>query len=263
MKWGGPTDSVGGDENEMNAQHGHISWKQALDFAEGRMSNRAGHEQGCRDCNQTVREAQDLAQVLSYASVLPNETDTERSWAAIQARLATTAAQDLAEDVHWAEEEAVRLSGAVEPSALENLVSSARELADQVIDEVVQTFRAVLLADSWQDQALAVRGSSTAAPRILIYESEAYTVSLSFEAGPDPENLELELIGQVTPRKATDIPTGSTASIVDDDSGIPAESEIGEFGDFRFGALTKSPKHIALLLGTDRIEIGPLPDLVV
>jgi len=240
----------------MTRASGHASWKEALDFAERRTEVCPGHPQNCLDCTAAVREAQECVRSLRFlASLRPHDRGwADRAWDQIVALAGSPTWSSLRSEIQWAEDEAGRLSGdsGAGPGIGQHVVDAARG--------AFQAVRATLLADSWTDMAGAVRGNSLAAPRVLVYETDAYTVSLSYQPGPDPKRTEIDVLGQVTPRRGTSLPAESRAALragPHPEIVVPVDA----CGEFRFTALHKTPRRLLLTVGRDQIEMVPLPDL--
>lgn len=233
----------------------HLTWRQALDLVEGRSNGASSdrHLAECTSCRAQVAEAGEFVATLRFVA---ESTPAPERIANVLGRL-DHYGPELAGAIHWARAEAERLS-AVTPAA----VSASESLLTRVRDRVLALVRATLVADSWSSAAAGVRGTSTASPRILVYETVDYAVSLSLHLGPDPESLALDVIGQVSPKKGAGLPDGVLATLETVDGGSVA-SEVAPFGEFRFESLGSRPVRLELRLGDERIEVGPLPELGV
>lgn len=126
-----------------------------------------------------------------------------------------------------------------------------------ILDAIRDVF-ARLVADSLRP-ALAVRGSgsSTAVPRLLVYETVEYTVSVSMAASGGKTPNRFDLTGTVMPKDAPLLPSGGRVSVVD--SEVTA-SPLAEFGEFRLPATAIGDATFLLVEFPDlRIRVGPLP----
>ncbi len=100
----------------------------------------------------------------------------------------------------------------------------------------------------------AVRGTETALPRLLVYETDEYAISLTFQA--PPEATLLKLIGQVVPKIAPDLPPGGEIAVWSE-----AETKFGRLdtnGEFSVEGVPSGDLHIDILLGTDSIQLSPI-----
>jgi len=238
----------------MNRKSDHLTWRQILDLIEGRDSSepRAEHLRSCAPCGQLAKDARFLSETLHFArTTIPGELEA----AEVVSRL-DHYGPELVSEIEWARAEADRLS----TSALPSPGSTGDSWAARVRSGIARLLEAALVADSWMDQAVAVRGSSNASPRILVYETEDYTVSISLHLGADPQQPEVDLIGQMAPRQGTALPAGIVAHLVTDD-GASLDSSVEPYGEFRFETLRSQPASLAIDFGSDRIEIGPFPEV--
>lgn len=241
----------------MHPKSEHFTWRQILDVIEGRSDGGSAdsHLDSCATCRTQLAEARELAATLRFAAEF---TPTAASVARVLGRL-DPYGPELAGEIAWARAEAERLSL---PSSSAAESPAAEPLLARLGARVVALLRATLVADSWSTAAAGVRGTSTASPRILVYETPEYAVSLSLHLGADPESLELDVIGQVAPRKGAALPEGVMATLETMD-GASVQSAVEPFGEFRFEGLRAQPLRLELQLGHERIEVGPLPELGV
>lgn len=130
------------------------------------------------------------------------------------------------------------------------LDAAARALghAGELIDRVVAR-----LAGDTMTPTPALRGSTTATPRVLVYETPDVGISLSLgEPGADG----IHVKGQVMPRREDVLPEGGRALV-----GVRAElreAPIGELGEFDLGVLPAETLHLVFTLGSMRIELPPV-----
>jgi hypothetical protein len=132
----------------------------------------------------------------------------------------------------------------------------ARELAAGVRAAVAEIW-ATLSADSLQPSA-AVRGADDAMPRLLVYETADYSVSLSFV--PAAEQGSTDIIGQVVPKSALELPQGGQVQVRNRPE-LDAY-RVSEFGEFRISGLARAEgTSLTVAFPEMRIHLGPLPPL--
>ncbi len=111
---------------------------------------------------------------------------------------------------------------------------------------------ATLVADSLRPSA-AVRGAVSASPRLLVYDTDAYAISVSADREAD----RCVLRGQVTPTAADELPPRRTVTVRASASSTPTEADLNEFGEFVFDALPWGEFELTFTLGSDRVHIPP------
>ncbi|MCA9754853.1 MAG: hypothetical protein KDA27_03555 [Candidatus Eisenbacteria bacterium] len=234
----------------MKSNSEHLTWRQSLDLVEGRddLGTKAEHLEACESCRSMVDEARMLASTFRFAADLQ---PSEALIAQVVGKL-DHYGPELVQEIAWAREEAARLSG-TSPSTARPESLGAR-LKSKVQDFLATT----LVADSWATAAAGVRGASTASPRVLVYETTDYTVSISLHAGPDPERVELDLVCQIAPKQGSGLPAGLVAAVETAD-GETIETNVEPFGEFRFEKLASSPVRLELRTGEERVVVGPFP----
>ena len=237
----------------MNRTSDHLTWRQILDLLEGSdlSDSRAAHLRTCTTCAELGAEAEHLNEAFRFSREMTPSADLVTR---VVARL-DPYGPELVQEVEWARAEAEALS---RPQG--TIAESGDSWATRVRSAVAKVFSATLAADSWTGSAVAVRGSSTASPRILVYETADHTVSISIHLGPDPQDLVLDLVGQMAPKRGSALPPGIVAHLVTAD-GAGAEALVQPFGEFRFETLRSQPTRLTIDFGTDRIDIGPLPEV--
>lgn len=128
--------------------------------------------------------------------------------------------------------------------------------ADRFGAKLGATFRqltASLRAESLQP-SLAVRGSSVAAPRLLIFETDELAVSLSIATGPGAGRV--RIVGGITPKTSRDLPRDGRVALFAGEQVIQAS--VTEQGEFTLEGILGGDLHLDITLGTDRIEISPI-----
>ncbi|MCA9730045.1 MAG: hypothetical protein KC729_20345, partial [Candidatus Eisenbacteria bacterium] len=182
--------------------NGHFDWQQVLDRVEGRIPYDAAfwtHLDSCSACAALRTDAEALVDSLLVAGAPePGAGLMARTWSAIL--------QDAA------------------GRKVRSLVENVRAVAAEVW--------ATLVADSLVPSA-AVRGAATASPRLLVYETPEYSVSLSFLTGADRGRT--DLVGTVVPKQAPELPAGGSVEVADRTDVEPAK--VSEFGEFRFDGI--------------------------
>lgn len=123
----------------------------------------------------------------------------------------------------------------------EGLVRGCRQVAATLVQEA--------LAPS-----PAVRSADVAVPTLLVYETEHFAISLSF-SGP-PDSTHVNLIGQVVPKVATELPSGGKIAVWSEgDTGF---ADLDERGEFALESVPRGDLHMDILLGTEAIQISPI-----
>lgn len=102
--------------------------------------------------------------------------------------------------------------------------------------------------------SLAVRGATSAQPKLLVYETDEFAISVSF-SGP-PEATRLKLIGQVAPKVSPEIPSGGKIALWSDSETFFAE--VNEHGEFSVDNVPRGDLHMDILLGDDCIQLSPI-----
>jgi hypothetical protein len=111
----------------------------------------------------------------------------------------------------------------------------------------------ILVQDSLAPSA-AVRSAGVAAPKLLVFETPDFLISLSFSGRPEAQRL--EIIGQIAPRTADHLPPGGRIEVWSD-----SETNFGEINDRGEFALEEVPRgdlHIDILMGGDSIQLSPI-----
>jgi len=122
------------------------------------------------------------------------------------------------------------------------------EVASAVRDVV-----ATLVSGDGFAGAVGVRGGHTSAPRLMVWETEDHSFSVSFE---DQAGGRVRVRGQVAPRKSHELGSG-TAVLVQGSDRI--EAEITATGQFAFPEVPRaSALRLEVLLGSDRVQLGPV-----
>ncbi len=208
----------------MTASSAHPDWKAILDAVERRGvpdPTVERHLAECPPCRETAEAARALLAGLDRAR-LPEPPPA------------------------WVERavERVRAEAAGRASAWDRI----RERVARGLREVT----AGLAADSLVPST-AVRGTADASPRLLLYETERFAISVSLTPGPEPG--ERDLLGQVTPRSGRQLPGNGRALL--HGAGEVMEVTLTEFGEFSYRGIPAGPVSLALALGSELIRVGP------
>lgn len=100
----------------------------------------------------------------------------------------------------------------------------------------------------------AVRGSETAEPALLVYETDAFAISLSLIAPPEANRL--RLIGQLVPKTAGAIPAGGKVVVWSERE--TSTGEVNEHGEFALDGVPRGDLHMDILIGEDAIQLSPI-----
>lgn len=102
--------------------------------------------------------------------------------------------------------------------------------------------------------ALAVRGPAVAAPRLLIFETEEHTISLSISLSPAPGGA--RIIGGIAPKAGCTLASGGRVALYA--GGQALTGEISSYGAFTLDGVPIGDLHLEINLGGDVIEISPI-----
>lgn len=135
------------------------------------------------------------------------------------------------------------------------------EVESSIIDQIVQAARSVgeelrelaarLVTDSLTP-ALAVRGAGVASPRMLVYETEGYAISVAVTPGSDPECLAVQ--GQLVPKSSTSIPAGGVARLQCGEQSW--DTSLSEFGEFQFDDVPSGALEVGVTVGDALIRLS-------
>jgi hypothetical protein len=138
----------------------------------------------------------------------------------------------------------------------DSLSRGVRDIASG-IKATARELWATLTADSLTPST-AVRAGDHATPRLLVYETPDYSVSLSFV--PTEEKGRSDILGQVVPKNALELPGGGEVEIADRPD--LEKYRVSEFGEFRIsGVKLAEVSHLTVEFPEMRIHLGPLPVL--
>lgn len=203
----------------------HFDWEEILDRLEGRHAAEpefSAHLETCDPCQTLRSEARALLGAMTLAATPePSAILRARTWAQIASESAR--------------------------AKLGSIAAGAMAAAKEIL--------ATLVADSLQP-SLAVRGVTSAAPRLLVYETPEYSVSLSLQ--DSSASGRHDIVGNLMPKLAAEIPNGAHMQVEDHPElgSVP----ISEFGEFRIEGLEVVPgTMLAIDLPEMRIHVGPLP----
>lgn len=124
-----------------------------------------------------------------------------------------------------------------------------RDAVDRGLRQVV----AMLVPESLAFST-AVRSGEGANPRLLVYETDQFTVSLAFDS--PPESAVVALTGQVVPRVSQHLPAGGVVRVWN--ASGTAETALNEYGEFSLRSLRHGDLHMDIILGGDNIQISPI-----
>lgn len=100
----------------------------------------------------------------------------------------------------------------------------------------------------------AVRGAATALPKLLVYETDSFSISLSFMGSPQSDRI--KLVGQVVPKVASEIPAGGKVALWSDRETV--FGDVNEYGEFTVESASRGELHMDILLGTESIQLSPI-----
>lgn len=206
----------------------HVTWHdlvEALESAAELPTAMRSHLDRCASCKRLSRAATQLLALLEGARLprLPDELVERTVDRVLDEQPAT---------------------GAEHPPVWRRLLASLRTgLTEIRVAEVMNP----LPAPAW-------RGAGSATERTLLFETDAYSVTLMVQAD-DPRGWG-NLRGQVIPVAGVEIPDGSYALLHWPDE--VARSPVGEWGEFSFGAVPHAPLRLAVVLGRQFLSLGPL-----
>jgi hypothetical protein len=103
--------------------------------------------------------------------------------------------------------------------------------------------------------AEALRGSSTATPRMLVYETDVVTISLQLEHDGD----RVSLRGQLIPHTDREPFEGARAEVRGGDE--LWGTDLTEFGEFELRGLPRGPIDLVLGFDDQVIRLSPLPEV--
>lgn len=217
----------------MNANH--VDWRQVVDALESHQDldpALQAHVRECPACAQRVTEARELLGLLSEGR-LPEAPPETRARAVARVRAA--------------------LAGEVQTQ------SDAAELLATQLRGIFGALREVwgtLAADSLRPDP-ALRGTGTASPRMLRYETDDFAVTLGLS--DDSDTLTRSLRGQVSPRRAGALPSnGWVAANLASGS---VEGPLTSTGEFLLRGLRSEASDLSIAFGETviRLEIPAQP----
>ena len=150
-------------------------------------------------------------------------------------------------DQAWREMVASESAESVPEAGIVDLLRKTKDKFDELV--------ANLVADSLTPSH-AVRGTSLASPRLVVYETTEFSVSLSLS--PIQKEGGLEILGHVMPKLADSIPPGGRAILRG--ASAPTVTPLSKHGEFRFAAAGGKKVRIDVEIGKYRIVVGPLPE---
>ena len=210
--------------------NGHPSWEEILDAVESReraAPSILAHIRTCGRCTAVADEARRVLRGLSAAPLShPPRALVEQTLAALSQRLRDR-----------------------EASASRPLQDELREIAARM-REGWRAVVAALIADSWRASP-ALRGTAGAGSRVLIYETEGFSIAVSLTN--DLGSTGRSLIGQVVPREGTALPPAGWVLV------RKAPDVVGErltdLGGFQLTELTPEMADLDLVLGDEHVSL--------
>jgi hypothetical protein len=204
----------------------HADWEELIEIAIGGNDAPTNqHVSECATCREQLLIAREVVTSLFAAGVdEPGIGTINRAVRAVTAEAAEARGASLADHVR----------------------SAVESLRDALV--------AGLVADSWTP-SVAVRGATTAWPRVLVYETADHSISLSMTPGEIERST--SIVGQVVPRGSEVLPDPRRATLLGD--GGERVTDLTEFGEFTF-ADALGATRLEILLGEQPICIDPLPD---
>ncbi|MCK4414606.1 MAG: hypothetical protein KAY32_13815 [Candidatus Eisenbacteria sp.] len=109
---------------------------------------------------------------------------------------------------------------------------------------------ATLVADSLAPN-LAVRGVVAAAPRMLLYKAEGFSITLSLI--PCEEAASVDVMGQVTPQQSEVLPSGGRALLRQGDR--EEETALSPHGEFSFAGQAAGMPEVSIVLADSVIRL--------
>lgn len=132
----------------------------------------------------------------------------------------------------------------------------AKETSDRNrLAELASTVRdvmATLISGDGFAGAVGVRGARASAPRLMVWETDEHSFSVSFE---NTGGGRVSVRGQVAPRKSHELHPGK-ASLLSGDQRV--ESTISATGQFSFAEVSRGTVRLEVVMGSDRIQLGPV-----
>jgi hypothetical protein len=188
----------------------HIEWEAVLDSLESGKPIAVGdrdHIDRCGACAQTVEDAREALKLFSESRQL------QPSAGSIQRTLALVRSVS---------------SQAGESSQRTRLLKALNELIERISQKLTQSW-AELKTDSLQAGA-AFRGMDLAAPRMLSYETDRYSITISLQRSDD-SRIE-KIAGQIAPIDQPNLPAGGVATL--ENGTILVDCPLSRFGEFEF-----------------------------
>jgi len=204
----------------------HPSWEEILDHldaGEPADSPEHRHVSACASCSRLAEEIRRILAGMRAARLCePPRESVERAIAAVMRELAA------------------------QPRGLARVLSGPLAAAGEIW--------ARLVGDSLAAGA-AVRGAAGSRPRMLLYETDDFAITLSL-AHVAPAGM--DVIGQVTPRGSAALPSGGRAVLTH--AGRSEETPLSPFGEFVFENERAEVDDLSILLAGSRIRLS-LPEI--
>lgn len=209
----------------------HASWEKILDAIESPETCDPAirsHLQRCRRCARFADKARRILGLLADARLhQPPRALLEGTIARVQAEL-------------------LEQAGAMEP---ERSGQRPQDTAPRPTGKIAEIW-AALVADSLQPSP-SLRGVAWASPRMLLYETDAFSVTVSVTSDQTGEYW--NLLGQVAPKEGSSLPPGGRA--VAGTGAEAVEAPLTQFGEFSLHRLTPAVEEVSILIGESCIRL--------
>lgn len=210
--------------------NGHPSWEAILDAVESperTAQSIRDHIRTCGRCTAVAAEARRILQSLSAAPLPhPPRALMEQTLAALSQRLRDR-----------------------EASSAGRLQDELQALAARM-REGWRAVTAALIADS-RRASPALRGTADAGSRVLIYETESYSIAVSLTN--DRGSTRRSLIGQVVPREGTALPP--TGWVLVRHTPDVVGERLTDLGGFQLAGLAPEVTDLDLVLGEEHVSL--------
>lgn len=203
----------------------HLRWQEILDALESPSGLPRQFEEHCERCPACLDLVQD-------ARTLHHRFERARLPQVPESLVEATLSRVLA-------------APGTEPTAWDRLLAGLRAELEELV--------ARLVGDSLAPSP-AVRGASTSASRTLLYETDAYSISLSLDRRAAKVGGTLR--GQVVPLTDAVLPEPRRALLHSPDS--LAEADLDEVGGFQFDDVPDAEVRLAIIVGARFVHIAPL-----
>lgn len=223
-------------------------------------SHAKAHLDGCASCREHAFELRQILGGFEMARGSAPEADAfDRMWREMKPGALPASLEDaVAQAREWAAATGAEAPSPSEASGRTGFAAAARKVLDTLSDTAAGIV-ASLVGDSWSDMAVGVRGTGTAASRLLLFEAHGFTIAVSLHPGSDLDDPRCDLEGQVSPGEGQELPVGGTVELRSPEGLLTAE--VSDFGTFSFDDTSVEGAVLVLRLGAASFQIGPLPTI--